>query len=206
MKLCNFKIAQNTRLSNPETVEIHLNHFHHHHTRVSPAILSPYLATIARESASTSPAGMNFPELTNLWKNSDYLRGILDFARQFDPNWGGQKVHKAKSKANVRISDPPWIEVTAILCDLPVSHEGGETGRDQEREDVVVRVHRRLSDDAHKFSLQLFSDYLTKNVNCSALLRMTRLGAINTDMSRCQIIRLTLFDDLIGAPKIVIFI
>ena len=86
MKLCNFKIAQNTRLSNSETVEIYFNHFHHHHTRVSPAILSPYLATIARESASTSPAGMNFPELTNLWKNSDYLRGILDFASQFDPN------------------------------------------------------------------------------------------------------------------------
>ena len=94
--------------------------------------------------------------------------------------------------------------MTAILCDLPVSHEGGETGRDQEREDVVVRVHRRLSDDADKFSLQLFSDYLTENVNCSALLRMTRLGAINTDMS--DYIRLTLFDDLIGAPKIVIFI
>lgn len=96
--------------------------------------------------------------------------------------------------------------MTANLFDLPVSHEGGETGRDQEREDVVVRVHRRLRDDGDKFSLQLFSDYLTENVNCSALLRMTRLGAINTDMSRCQIIRLTLFDDLIGVPKIIIFI
>ena len=36
------------------------------HILVSPAILSPYLATIARERASTNPAGMNLPELANL--------------------------------------------------------------------------------------------------------------------------------------------
>ena len=52
-----------------------------------------------------------------------------------------------------------YTEMTEILDDLPVSHEGGETGGDPEREVVVVRVQRRLRSDEEKYSLQWFSDY-----------------------------------------------
>ena len=44
-----------------------------------------------------------------------------------------------------------YTEMTEILDDLPVSHEGGETGGDPEREVVVVRVQRRLRSDEEKY-------------------------------------------------------
>ena len=40
---------------------------------VIPAILRPYLTTMARESAATKPAGINFPVFANL-KSEEKLK------------------------------------------------------------------------------------------------------------------------------------